>query len=142
MTALTFRVLGVPVPQGSMKGYIRGGHVALTSDNTKLRPWRDSVAWAALEAMRDAGLTLFEGPIAVEVTFYLPRPRSTPKRVTRPAKKPDINKLLRGCLDAMSLVVFRDDALVVTLSGAKWFASQSRTPGALVTVKEAVERGD
>ncbi len=134
MSALSFRVLGVPAPQGSLRGYIRGGHVALTSDNARLRPWRDSVAWAALEAMRDAGLPLFDEPVEVQVLFYLPRPKAAPKRVAYPAKKPDLDKLLRGCLDAMTGVVFRDDALVVSLWALKVFAGAGDQPGARVQV--------
>lgn len=139
MTDFTFTVLGVPVPQGSMKGYVRGGHAVLTSDNTKLRPWRDSVAWAAVEAMRAHGLTVFEGPMVVRCEFFLPRPKSTPKRITRPAKKPDLDKLLRSCLDAMTGIVFRDDAQVVTLTGWKRYAGEGLDIGAVITITEAGE---
>ena len=140
MTDFTFTVLGVPVPQGSMRGYVRGGHVAITSDNTKLRPWRDSVAWAAVEAMRAQGLTVFEGPMVVRCEFFLPRPKSTPKRITCPAKKPDLDKLLRSCLDAMAGIVYRDDAQVVTLTGWKRYAGSpggALQPGAIVTISTA-----
>lgn len=127
-----FIVLGVPVPQGSMKGYVRGGHAVLTSDNAKLRPWRDSVAWAAKEAME--GFTIFAGPVNVHVEFYLPRPKSAPRKVTLPAKKPDLDKLLRAILDAMTHIVFADDSQVVRITGSKEFCHAGGLPGAVIEV--------
>ena len=117
-------VYGMPAPQGSksFKG-MRGGHAILVESSKKVKPWRDSVAWAAVESGEK-----YAGPVAVSIDFYLPRPTSTPKRVTVPAKKPDIDKLIRSTLDALVTAgVIEDDARVVTISAAKLFVGTPRT---------------
>lgn len=99
-----------------MKGYVRGGRAVLTSDNSKLRPWRDAVTWAARDALgvhrewvRDAG------PMECDVTFWLPRPKSAPRtRDILPTKGLDGDKLQRGVFDALTNAgAWVDDSQVV-----------------------------
>ena len=66
----------------------------------------------------------------------MPRPKSTPKRNVRPAhtKTPDIDKLLRAALDALTGVVWRDDAQVAEVSVRKMVAAYGEQTGVMVTV--------
>jgi Holliday junction resolvase RusA-like endonuclease len=141
VTALTCTVLGVPVPQGSMKSV--GPGRMIHSNAATLRPWRDTVAWQARAAMSDAGLTEpLEGPVEVHATFTLARPKSAPKARWAPDKKPDIDKLLRGLLDACTAAgVWVDDAQVVTVVTSKVFPHDGAIPGVTFTVQPAV-RGE
>ncbi len=41
------------------------------------------------------------GPLHVQIAFYLPRPKTLPKRVVLPTKKPDVDKLARFAVDAL-----------------------------------------
>src|SRR3990172_12298314 len=65
VTAIRIEVLGVPVPQGSTrsfaikKGGAYTGRTATTSDNPKLRAWRDLVAKAASDVMLDRDMDNF-----------------------------------------------------------------------------------
>ncbi len=121
---LSFFVAGIPVPQGSMKGFVVNGRAVVTADNKKTRPWRQDVAAAAEEAaFRFPGDT----PIAVYLTFYMPRPKNhygTGRNTAQlrasappfPTTKPDVDKLARAILDALKTAgVYRDDAQVVDL---------------------------
>jgi Holliday junction resolvase RusA-like endonuclease len=141
VTALSCTVLGVPVPQGSMKSV--GPGRMIHSNAATLRPWRDTVAWQARAAMADAGLTEpLEGPVEVHATFTLARPKSAPKARWAPDKKPDIDKLLRGLLDACTAAgVWVDDAQVVTVVTSKVFPHDGAIPGVTFTVQPAV-RGE
>lgn len=152
---LAFTVYGVPAPQGSKNArpVYRGrgtarrftGRVALVESSAKVRPWRERVAEAAAEAMRAAGrVELLDGQIAVSMVFTLrTKPTSRPdwwpsgmawsRRVWWwPASMPDLSKLARSTEDAMTGVVWRDDARVVRYRDlAKTYAGDPREPDSL-----------
>ena len=137
---LAVTVLGVPVPQGSMRSL--GPRRMVHSNAEKLRPWRDTVAWHVMQQMTDLILIPFEGPVAVRATFVLPRPQSAPARRWAPDRKPDIDKLLRALLDACTAGgAWRDDAQVVTVAVSKVYAVPPAVPGVTFTVAPA-ERGE
>jgi Holliday junction resolvase RusA-like endonuclease len=135
-----FMAYGIPQPKGSTKGFVVRGkngkpRAAITSDNTRLKPWADVVRH---EAQRAAG-AFFAGPgvpVIVSVHFRLPRPKSTPRHVTHQTKKPDLDKLVRGILDALTGVLFADDSQVVEIATSKAFADGP--PWAMVRVEEAL----
>lgn len=114
----SFTVIGTPKPQGSKRAYIRGGRPILTeSAGAPLSDWRTDVQQAALAAHQGPP---YEGPIIVELGFTLTRPKSHPKtKVTWPISRPDVDKLARACLDAMTHIVFKDDAQVIALTAVK-----------------------
>jgi crossover junction endodeoxyribonuclease RusA len=120
---LSFTVYGIPIPQGSLKAFMPRGRrfPVVTSDNLRTRPWKHMVGAAAREALRDS--PPLEGPVAIDIEFYLPRPTSAPKRVVYPVKKPDLDKLVRAILDACTDAgVWKDDAQVIGASAIKAFA--------------------
>lgn len=154
-SGLSFRVYGVPAPQGS-KRHVGGGRMIESSKRVK--PWREAVKSAAREAIdalptADHYWRLVPMAFEITVTFIFPRPRhhfrtgrnAHPLRdnaPTRPAKKPDIDKLLRSTFDAIGDAggIWLDDAQVVTVTAHKVYESPSYgTAGAIVTV-EAVTR--
>jgi Holliday junction resolvase RusA-like endonuclease len=124
---LYFTVTGVPVPQGS-HAVSRAGFVY--ESNKKLAPWRKAVAAAAVEALGDR--SGFDEAVYVLLDFWLPRPR-TVKRVL-PTVKPDVDKLTRAVLDALTAAhVWTDDALVLTVHAQKRYADEF--PGVDIKVR-------
>lgn len=124
MTTVVVQVLGEPIPQGSLRAVARG---RIVSDNDRLRPWRDTVAWHVRDAM--AGRLPFDGPVEVRATFVLPRPQSAPKRRWAPHKKPDLDKLLRALLDACTAGgAWVDDAQVVAVIASKVYSRAEVLP--------------
>lgn len=132
---ISFTVLGTPKPQGSKRGYVNKhtGRVSLVDQaGAPLQDWRIGVQQAALTAMD--GRPPLEGPIYVSLRFHLARPKSHPKtKPTWPATRPDIDKLARACLDALTHVCFVDDGQVVFLSVAKAWG----TPGVNITLGDS-----
>lgn len=130
-----FDVDGVPVPQGSKTGRVlqgpRGPVASLYNDNDKaLKPWRKAVTAAASAA--HAGRLRIEGAVLVEVEFRFLRPKSVSRLL--PTVKPDLDKLQRSILDAVTDAgVWRDDSQVVTVVARKRYADQ---PGVHVRVGE------
>ena len=131
---------GKPQAQGSKT---KGRWGNMREDNKELGPWRERVALAAYEAARggvdNAQLGFVFGvgvPIAVGLEFVLYRPISTPKSRTPPAtKKPDIDKLERAVLDALTHVIWADDAQVTRVLKCKRVAEIGESPGVHVWVE-------
>lgn len=123
MTTLTVVVPGVPQPQGSMKSY---GPGRMTHSNPATLPWRASIIAHVRQAMENGGEWPIEGPVKLCVSFHLPRPKSAPKWRLWPDKKPDLDRLVRACGDALTQSgCIRDDAQIVLISADKAYG----TPG-------------
>lgn len=119
--ALTVIAHGIPQPQGSKRiGRGRAGKPILIDDNDNvLEPWRATIAWQVARVMR--GRTPYTGALRAEAVFTLPRPKSAPTRAW-PTVKPDGDKLLRACFDAVTQGRgWKDDALVVQSSFVKTY---------------------
>ena len=129
---VTFVVRGLPVPQGSAKPFIAGGRARLATKSAPLMAWRTAIATAAATAMGEE--PVMDVPVVVTAWFFLPRPKSIPKRVRYPAGRPDIDKLARALLDGITGVVVSDDSRVVSLYTSKAY---SDAPGVRVTVEAA-----
>lgn len=131
---LDVRVYGSPAPQGS-KRHVGGGRMIESSKN--VTPWREAVK-AAVLAQRGVGPILV-GPLLVTVEFALAKPKSAAKNA-RPAKRPDIDKLLRSTFDALGDAgVWRDDSQVIGVEAIKTYAGDDPTgllaPGARICVE-------
>lgn len=129
-------VYGMPAPQGSKRHVGKG---ILVESSKKVKPWRQDVKAAALAA-RD-GAPPIDGPVCLRVVFTLPKPKSAPKtKRTYPDRKPDIDKLLRSTLDALTEAgVFTDDARVVRVVMTKTFPNEEvhslDVPGAVIYIE-------
>lgn len=135
---MQFFAAGIPVAQGS-KRHVGKGIMVEASKN--LKPWRDTLITAAMNA---EGTSVYFGPVAVDLTFFFPRPKShygtgmnaTLLKSSAPewkASAPDLDKLCRAVLDALTQAgVLRDDAIVVTLNAGKLYDA---TPGCRVTIR-------
>lgn len=135
---LLIRVIGQPAPQGSKR--LVGRH--LIESSAGVQPWRDSVAWAARSAAHAAHWTQPDGPVAVDVRFYLPRPAAARRR-RFPHTRPDLDKLIRSTLDALTTSgVVVDDARVVKIDAAKLYADEQphHTQGCVIQVTALDQR--
>lgn len=121
-------VIGTPIPQGSKTAYVRGGRAVLVEANKKLPLWRKTVQDAAREAFVGE---LLSSPVSVEITFFMPRPKN-PKWADLPASKPDLDKLIRAVFDALTGIVWVDDALAVSVEAHKFWAVDE--PGCRVEI--------
>jgi len=130
---IEFRVLGLPIAQGSKNQF--GGE-----SSKFLKPWRNDIKVAAFEQMN--GEPPWAGPVQLRATFVFPRPQShyrTGKRAgevkaNAPGWKtsaPDLDKLMRAIGDAMTGVVYRDDAQIVSSAESKIWG---QNPGVVIKV--------
>lgn len=117
---LHFSVAGVePVAQGSMRAPAAG--VVVHNDGRKLRGWRELVTAAAREACR--GRKPWTGPVQLKLTFAFRQPRDR-RGLQLKFTKPDIDKLERAVLDALTGVLYQDDAQVYAVEKIKLWQAQ------------------
>jgi crossover junction endodeoxyribonuclease RusA len=143
ISRVEFTVLGVPQPQGSKTIVMRKGkRPVLREDNPQTTPWRSTVVAAAVDAMNSRQLR--SGPLRLQVVFVFPRPaghygtgrnhgKLKPSAALYVPKRPDVDKLLRAVGDALTGVVWRDDAQVVIVQAEKHYGEP---PCAHVIVEE------
>ena len=139
---LTF--LGEPAPQGSKQMTRWGG---MREVSKKIEPWRASVQYACLEQYKGPIIT---DPVSLVLTFRLPRPKNhwssakgkedqlLPSAPMHHTTTPDIDKLIRGLLDPLTVRcggnVLKDDSLVVQLKVHKQYANRFEPTGATATI--------
>jgi Holliday junction resolvase RusA-like endonuclease len=140
-----FFVPGKPATAGSKRGFVnkKTGRVIMVPDNERSVPWTTNVQGHALQAMH--GKCVASGPVLLVISFVLDRPKGhyrTGKhagelRPDAPAfstSKPDCTKMLRCIEDALTGIVWKDDAQVALQITSKPYANPGETPGAQVRV--------
>ena len=148
---LVFRVHGTPAPQGSKRHV---GNGVMVESSAKVKPWRQDVKYAALEAHGETcggeGTHFLKGvSVFVALTFYLPRPRGhygsgrnaaviKPSAPQFPGVKPDLDKLVRSTLDALGEAgIWADDSQVVRIHASKVYTFDEIPAGARIEVGQA-----
>ena len=125
-SSIEFHVRGLPASQGSTRAYVVHGKPIITTSSKGLATWRRLVADVA---QAYAPTEPWDGPVGIELHFGIPKPKSAPKRRrVWPDKRPDLDKLTRAVLDALTYVIFGDDSQVVDLRASKDY----RVPGVVV----------
>ena len=139
---ITIEVRGLPAPQGSKRHV---GHGIMVESSKAVGPWREAVRAETYKAVSDGG---FQGPVHVDITLYLTRPRGhygTGRNAERlrdsaptwPSGRPDVDKLARAVLDGLTAGgAWRDDAQVAVLIARKIYGWQ---PGCRIEIRELEE---
>lgn len=130
-----FFVDGNPAPQGSKRHV---GHGRMIESSKRVEPWRKRIA-AKIAAER---LQRLDGPVSCRLTFYMPRPKChyrtgryarllKPLAPTYSRARPDVDKLARAVLDALTMSgVVGDDSQIAILLAVKKYAAM--TPGVFI----------
>ena len=127
-----FDVIGRPAPQGSKNQF--GAEASQF-----VKPWRVDVKYAAAKSVGPDWDT--KRAVAVDITFNFLQPKSHYTTKCKPScnwtqfpigrNKGDIDKLCRSTLDALTGVLFDDDAQVVLLKANRQW---SPIAGAFISV--------
>jgi Holliday junction resolvase RusA-like endonuclease len=125
-------VVGRPAPQGSKHHGVAG---QMREASAYLPPWRAAVKLAAVRVMKELGVApddrpVFRGAVGLSVCFRL----HTGQRIDGP---PDLDKLVRGVCDALTLArVWEDDARVVYLNASKTTVENPSWAGARIVINQ------
>lgn len=128
---ITIDVLGCPAPKGSARAMNIGGRARLIASSSSANAKKQAAWVKAIKAA--AKCDVITGPVYVTLTFRLARPKGHyGKRGLRasaplhPVVYPDIDKLARCTLDALTGLAFTDDSCVVSLYLGKSYAVPGR----------------
>jgi Holliday junction resolvase RusA-like endonuclease len=134
--SLVLTVYGEAQPAGSKRALYHSGmrYPAVVDANPASKGWKNLVATEAAKAWDGP---LLDGPLALEVAFYRPRPAAhfgtgrnagvvKTSAPAYPTSRPDVTKLLRGVEDALTGIVWRDDARVVRQRAEKFYGEPAR----------------
>ncbi len=141
---IAFFVRGLPIAQGS-KDYVGNGKMIESAKG--LKPWRSDVAAAAAAAMESAKELPFTRAVEMTAVFHFPRPKShygtgknsnylKPNAPKYKGSRPDVSKLVRAVEDAITGIVYVDDAQIASLAADKVFAERGGFLGVEITVEE------
>ena len=130
-----FFVPGIPAPKGSFKTFRSKttGRLVTMNDNKTTTPWQNDIKLFASQHMT----TMLDEPVEVEATYFFLRPKKP--KYALPAKAPDVDKLARNVLDALTGVAFDNDAKVTDIVMRKRWAEGTNQPGVLITIKPATK---
>ncbi len=140
---IAFTVYGNAKPKGSTRPFLvnrnqveRGQRpvIVTTGNNPNAKEWQQLVSVSAQQHRPEKP---YQGAVAVELKFYFNRPKSVSEK-KRPyhTVKPDIDKLCRNILDALSGIIYNDDTQVISLMAYKGY---DQTPRLEVSVTGVTE---
>lgn len=140
MNMVKFVVYGVAAGKGSTTSrFVPGRGRTFTHSPKSTQDWERLVKVVAQGHIPAGGL--LDGPLHLQLRFYLPKPKSAPKRRrTWPDRKPDLDKLIRAVADGLTGVLYTDDARIVSIMALKDFDATPRVEVA-VRPAEGLERG-
>lgn len=140
---IQFFVAGIPKPAGSKRGFFipKLNRVVIVDANKNAKDWKTDVKHAAQSAYQGPLIIV---PIALKLTFHILRPKGHFRSGRNsallrdgappfPASKPDVLKLARGVEDAMTGIIYQDDAQIVS---ERLFKRYAAAPGVTVEIAE------
>ena len=134
---IRFTVDGIPKGQPRPRAFAFNGKARVYDAGTA-EGWKSLVALSAKPHLPTQPI---EGPILLDIEFFMPRPKShfrkaglKPDAPQFHTGKPDADNLVKAVMDVLTqLGVWRDDAQVGTLRVRKGFADR---PGCAVMIAE------
>lgn len=132
MSGVKIIIPGEPTAKGRPRiGRAWGRAIAFTPQKTRTR--EGIIAALAMEAMK--GSAPFDGPVQLTLTafFSVPASWSKAKRAAAlsgailPAKRPDLDNIVKAATDALNGIVYLDDAQICAVMISKLYAERAET---------------
>ena len=136
--SITFEIPGEPHGKGRPR-FRKFGNFVSTYNDKKTQSYEALVKQCAKEAF--GSNEILETPINLYLYIKLPIPKSYSKKRTeaclngseKPAKKPDIDNVLKSVMDGLNGVIYKDDNQVVNVHMKKTY---DLNPGINIYLKE------
>lgn len=122
-----------PPTKGSARGFVVAGLAVITNDNAKNKGWAEIVGWTARS--HRAPDSPWKGPLQLTLIFRMRRPKRMPKGRYLPTTKPDLDKMIRSVKDAMTGILYVDDAQICAIAASKEYAEE---PGVYIELTRGV----
>ena len=130
MTSFSIWISGKATPQGSKKAFVINNRAILVDASGGNKEWRKKVT-DTVKAHEQ--YIRYKGAVNVKLAFYMEKAKSN--KTGFMMQKPDIDKLARSVLDALTdSEIIEDDSRVVHLTCSKKWADEQ--PGVLITISQ------
>lgn len=110
MTEIRFTVYGQPVAKARARTFATAAGKVGSYTPRATREWE---RWIREEAGKHRPPQLLDGPLVLEATFYVLKPKSSPRRRQYPDTKPDVENLGKAVCDALQGLIYVDDSRIV-----------------------------
>ena len=138
---LLFEVSGIPVPQKQTR-FIRKIGIAYNPSSKDIQ----QLQWQIKPYIPSQPLL---GPIEMHLTFYLPIPASSNRRIKiqmlheiiLPTKKPDFDNLAYLVTNAMNKLVYQDDSQITDCIIRKRYSDKPRTVIKIIPINDLQQVG-
>lgn len=139
---ISLDLYGEPVPQARSRTVRRGGKSITYDPNSKLK---EGYKWQIRSQYREEPLTV---PVAMDVVFMMPIPKSTSKTKTAAMmngtihhmKRPDVDNMLKLVNDVLNNLVFKDDSQVIEIHARKIYSSKPGTYIRIIPVENQTKQ--
>ena len=140
---IRFSVPAIPVAQPRQRHRVMatGGKSFVQNFTPAKHPVQAFKATVRLAATQQHSGPPLEGPLCIRMVFVLPRPgrliwKSRPMPRAWHESKPDADNLSKAVKDALSGLLWRDDAQVACMEVRKVIASGQEQPGVEIVVEK------
>jgi len=120
---IVLTVKGNPIPKARARTVRRKNGTVGTYTPIETEMWENYVRACAIQHRPQ---TLLDGPLEMDVTFYLARPKYRAKKFTMPDRKPDLDNCAKSVLDALNGVIYKDDSRIVKMTLSKQYGDPPR----------------
>lgn len=119
---MTILIAGHAETKGSTKAFRCGNRCIITNANPRCKKWQQRVTLAVINAK----VVKTEFPVELEMTFFftIAKSRKDLKDGDCHTQKPDIDKLIRPILDALTGIVYKDDCQVSKVTACKKWTNE------------------
>jgi Holliday junction resolvase RusA-like endonuclease len=96
--------------------------------------------WGLMLADQHKNQAMFEGPIHMEIIFFMSKPKTSIKKRSELQGqshyyKPDLDNLVKWAVDCGNGIFYKDDSIVASISCKKVYDDQPRTFIKIVEIK-------
>jgi Holliday junction resolvase RusA-like endonuclease len=130
-----YTIEGPPIPLKRA-----GRHGTVTYDSQKQIKYSAGIQLK----FQHEGQALFDGPLKLEVTFFMPIPQHLQRTLKnlQPHSphhvKPDVDNLVKFVLDVANTILYHDDALISIIHAQKVYSSVPRTEFSITRLEPCV----
>jgi len=130
MGSLEIVVYGSPKALKRHRSYRVGNHIK--SYDPSSRDKSDFIA----QIINSRPAMPLDCKLVMAFAFYMPLPKSMPKKLQNiirdgqelpHCKKPDLDNMIKFCIDAMNGIIYRDDRSIYKISAVKLYGETPRT---------------
>ncbi len=132
MAGISLRINGAPDGQ-------KRPRVFTNIHSGRTMAWSPKSAWAQnvlIQAKMKRPRWPLQGPLDLDLTFWLPRPKSRPN-VVHCDRKPDFDNIAKSVCDALTRAGWwTDDSRIVRATVRKLYENGHHVPGVMIDVEE------